>query len=122
VTRALAIVAAFACALAVFFVREATMSRPSPKDPSSRMDIVLRARPHNDRMDVSATTEALVRMCLLEAHGTRLEGEGRRVGELTWSFRIRPALEGTNQLQVHGCLEDAILDRYQAKVVEMRRL
>lgn len=98
------------------------MSRHTPSDPSSRMEVLVRARPHNDDIDVADATETLFAVCLLEARSRHTDRDVRRVDERTWSFRIRPALDESDQRQLRGCLEDARIDRYQADVVEMRLL
>lgn len=117
--RALALAAALACALGIFLVREATISRHAPTDPASHTDVVVRGRARSDAVDLPAATEALVGICLFEARTRRVDPETSRLDERTWSFRVRPALDEADERQLHGCLEDARVDHYLAEVVEI---
>ncbi|HEX6238318.1 MAG TPA: hypothetical protein VFZ68_14055 [Acidimicrobiales bacterium] len=119
--RALALTAALACALGIFLVREATISRHAPTDPASHTDVVVRARARSDAVDLPAATEALVGICLFEARTRQVDRTVSQLDEQTWSFRIRPALDEGDERQLHGCLEDARVDHYQAEVLDIVR-
>lgn len=120
--RALPVVAALLCAVAVIWLREAAMSRHERMDPDSRTEVVLRASDTDEGRRLEQRVRALFDVCLLEVHGTLAPNGYRRLGEDTFRFAVRPALDDTDERQLHGCLEDAHVDHIQGRVLEMDRL
>ena len=118
---ALAVVGLLAAVALIVVVREATMSRHVAADPSSRMDVVVAVRSDLDDVDLAEHAAALFLTCQLEVD-TDPVGPPQPVGDATFRFRIQPALDETDQRQLHGCLEDARIDHLQGSVVAMRRV
>lgn len=107
--------------LAVPLLADATMSRETPVDPQSKMEIVLVARashePHDTLTEMART---LFVGCRLQA-SSRLEEDGfRHLAEDRYRFVIAPSLNESDRRQLHGCLEDARVQHLQADVLSMR--
>lgn len=104
--------------LAVFALREATLSTHEPADPDSSVVLIVYAR--SERAEPGQTlpemVEALVLACRLEvpsdvAGPIRNEGDGR------FSTVLQPALDQTDRRQLRGCLEDWSIDHVLVDVV-----
>lgn len=113
-------VGAVACAIGLVVLRETTMSRHADGDPDSRTRVVLEGSTNHSGVDPSDRVLALFRLCELEVHGDLVDGGVERLGERRFSFTMAPALDRTDRRQLHGCLEDAVVDYLQAEVLEMR--
>jgi hypothetical protein len=122
VNRAVPVVAAAVVAVSVIALREAAMSVHEETEAGSRTEIVLRGSSNSDDMPLEQRVQALFQVCQLEVHSV-LEPDGfRRVDGDEFSFVVAPALDDSDERQLHGCLEDAVVDHVQARVLEMRVL
>ncbi len=102
---------------------EATMSRRTPVDPDSAMEVVLRVRishePENSAIEMART---LFAGCRLQVPATVDETGFKRLGSDRFRFVITPGLNQSDRRQLHGCLEDARLQHVQANVLHMREI
>ena len=104
--------------LAVWALREATLSTHGRIDPSTRLELVVRARTEGGERGqvLGEMVEALLLTCRLEvtadiAGPIRDEGDGR--------FRavLEPSLDQTDRRQLRGCIEDWTIDHLLVDVV-----
>ena len=114
----LAVLLAAATVGAIVALREATMTRHTPMDPSTEMELVLQASTNVPGADVDEMVEALFVSCQLQV-STNPTGPPTPLGGDTYLLGMRPALDESDQRQLVGCLEDAVLDRLQASVVSI---
>ena len=120
--RLLTVVAALGCALAIILLREQTMSRHVQPAPDSRSEVVVHVSTHGPERAPEDRAQALVGVCQLEVESALVDGSLRAVGDGDYSFAVQPALDASDQRQLHGCLEDAIVDHVQARVLTIRQL
>ena len=102
----------------IVVLREAMMTRHTPVDPDTEMHLVVRASSNVAEADVGEMVAALFSGCQLEV-ATDPVGPPTDLGSGEFLLRIRPALDESNQRQIAGCIEDAKIDRLQAKVLSM---
>lgn len=105
---------------ALFFIREATITRNLPVDADSTMEIVLRIHTNDERAEHRTLAEALFSVCQLQVDATRVAGPAPR-GDGTFGFRLRPTLDESDRRQLEGCIEDARIDHVQGDVLSLRR-
>lgn len=116
----LVVVGLFTATAAVFYLREATMTRHVAVDSGTAMEIVLRIHTNNESAERRTLAEALFSVCQLQVDATRVAGPIRR-GDGTFSFRLRPALDESDRRQFEGCIEDARIDHVQGDVLSFVR-
>lgn len=102
---------------------EATMTRYEPVPAGSRMAVVVEAHTKGytlfSRLQM---TRSLFLVCRLQANTTVLDEEFHVLAPDSFRFVIEPALDESDQRQLHGCLEDARVDQLQLKVNDIERL
>ena len=103
---------------AIVALRETTMTRHTPVDASTEMELVLHASSNVDDAHLDEMVEALFSTCQLQV-ATNPTGPPTPLGDDTYLLGMRPALDESDQRQLVGCLEDAVLDRLQATVVSL---
>ena len=103
---------------AIVALRETTMSRHTPVDVDTEMELVLHASSNVEEADLGELVEALFATCQLEV-ATNPTGPPTPLGDGTFLLGMSPALDESDQRQLVGCLEDAVLDRLQASVVSV---
>lgn len=117
--RALPVVVLAAATVAgTVVLRETTMTRHTPVDPTSEMELVLHASSNVPGADLDEMVEALFATCQLQVATDPL-GRPTDLGADTYLLGMRPALDESDQRQLVGCLEDAVLDRLQASVLSI---
>lgn len=115
---------AFVAAVGVMIpvVAEATMSKPTPVPPESRMEIVLQAdvshETYNSKVEM---VRSLFSACRLQVPTDPQEGRFEQVRD-RFRFVIQPALNESDRRQFRGCLEDLKLQHLEVDVLWMRRL
>ena len=117
VAVALVLVAVLAGVIAL---RQATMSvhHGAPPGSSTRVVVVASTR-STDGPSPAALTAAQVALCRVEVHDDTREPTLRPLGADRFAFDVRPALDESDRRQLHGCLEDARIDRVQLRVEGM---
>ena len=104
-------------AVAVFLLREATLSTHQPVDPDSRIELVIHVSTRGGEagQTVAEMAEAQVLTCRLEVNSDPVSpledlGDGR--------FRVvlAPSMDSTDQRQFRGCLEDWTIDHVSSDV------
>lgn len=104
--------------VAVWALREATLSTHGRIDPSTQIELVIRARTEGGErgQSLDEMVEALLLSCRLEvtadiASPIRDEGNGK--------FRVvlEPALDQTDRRQLRGCVEDWSIDHLRVDVL-----
>ena len=103
---------------AIVALREATMTRHTPVDPSTRMELVLHASSNVEETELDEMVEALFATCQLQV-ATNPLGPPTPLGDDDYLLEMSPALDESDQRQLVGCLEDAVLDRLQASVLSI---
>lgn len=114
-----ALLGVVAVAAAIVVLREATMTRHTPVDRDTEMHLVVQATSNVADADLPEMVAALLVGCQLEVPTDPL-GPPTDLADGAFLLRLRPALDESNQRQLAGCIEDARLDRLQARVVSMR--
>ena len=114
----LALLLAAATVGAIVALRETTMTRHTPVDPSTEMEVVLHASSNVEHASLGEMVEALFATCQLEV-ATNPTGPPTPLGGATYLLTMSPALDESDQRQLVGCLEDAMLDRLQASVLSI---
>ena len=106
--------------LGVLALREATLSTHEPVDPSSRVELVLRARNHHGEpgRSLDDMVEALMLTCRLEVP-TELVGPIRKESAGHYRVVLQPALDQTNRRQLRGCLQDWTIENLRVDVVAL---
>lgn len=101
---------------------EATMTRHEPVPSHSRMavEVAARTKGHTAYSRLQMT-RSLFMACRLQTNMTVL-GEEFEVLQDSFRFVIQPALDDSDQRQLHGCLEDARIDQLQVEVVAIDQL
>lgn len=117
---AAAIVLVVVLGVGIVAVREATISRHVRMPRTSTMEVVVDVEQRGGITPLDELAGALFDVCELEV-ATDAVGDPARDGH-RFTFVVRPALDETDQRQLRGCLEDAVVDHVQAAVVSMRRL
>lgn len=112
-----------AVGLGVVKMAELTMTRNEPVPADSRMAIVVEAQTkgqtYYSRLQM---TRSLFMICRLQADTTVLDDDFRVLEPNSFRFLIEPALDESDQRQLHGCLEDARIDQLQVEVVAIERV
>lgn len=118
-----ALLAAVGVAAGIWFLRDATMSTHTVRDPDSRMVILLAAdlRQPEPGQSLEEYTRAKVLSCRTEVGYSDPVGDLRPVGDGTGTFRVvlQPSIDDTDRRQLRGCLEDWNMDHIQIDVREM---
>lgn len=123
--RAIAIAfATAAVAAGVLLLRAETMSTHVEAPPGSRTEVIVRVDTRN--AESSATerelTYALVLACRLHVNAELRSSGLREVGPDTYGFTLSPALDESDQRQLHGCLEDTRIDHVQLAVARLENM
>lgn len=107
----------------VFAVREATESRHPPTAPTSRTVIDMAASTNLDGgpslrelVDAASTT------CRMEIGARPVGPAAVPIAGDRYRIVLAPALDGTEELQYRGCLQDWQIDHLMIDVVTIRRL
>ncbi|MDQ3384605.1 MAG: hypothetical protein M3503_01125 [Actinomycetota bacterium] len=103
---------------AIVALRETTMTRHTPVDASTEMEVVLHASSNVEQTNLGEMVEALFVTCQLQV-ATNPTGPPTPLGDDTYLLGMSPALDESDQRQLVGCLEDAVLNRLQASVVSI---
>ena len=114
----LVVVLAAAVVGAIVALRETTMTRHTPVEAGTEMELVLHASSNVEEADLDELVEALFTTCQLQV-ATNPTGPPTPLGDDTFLLAMRPALDESDQRQLVGCLEDAVLDRLQADVISI---
>ena len=103
----------------VWALREATLSTHGRVDPSTQIELVVRARTEGGErgQTLDEMVEALLLTCRLEvtsdiAGPIRARGQRAATGSCS-----QPALDQTDRRQLRGCLEDWTIDHLLVDVV-----
>lgn len=114
-----ALVALALAAVGVQKLAEATMTRHSRTHPMSKLEVVVHADTKRySPYTLEEMTSSLILTCRLEVKADTF-GEVEELPDDHFRFTIQPALDEADQRQLHGCLEDARIDRLQLGVVSM---
>ena len=106
-------------AVGVQKLAEATMTRHEPVAPTSELEVVVHADTKRySPYTLEEMTSSLILTCRLEVKADSF-GEVEELPDDHFRFAIRPSLDDADQRQLHGCLEDARIDRLQLGVVSM---
>ena len=114
--RALLVVLLVAATVgAIVALRETTMTRHTPVDADTEMELVLHASSNVEQANLTEMVGALFATCQLQV-ATNPLAPPTPLGNDTYLLEMSPALDESDQRQLVGCLEDAVLDRLQASV------
>ena len=117
------VVAVVGLAVGVWFLRDATMSTHTVRDPDSRLELLLAAdiRQSEPGQSLEEYTRAKVLYCRTEVGYSDPIGDLQPVDGDTGTFRVvlQPSIDDTDRRQLRGCLEDWNMDQIQIDVVEM---
>jgi hypothetical protein len=115
--------------LAVFGLREATLSTHQPVAPNSRMELIVSGKQRHPEatQTLAEQIEAQLLACRLEVNSDYVlteenESEVERLPDGTFRTILQPALDQTNEKQFRGCLNDWLLDGVQLDVVRLVEL
>lgn len=110
-------------AVAVFSLREATLSTHQRVPRDSRVQVVVSARARNleDDQTLAEAVEAQLVGCRLEV-ASDIVGEIEDLGDGRFRAVLTPALDQTNRRQFRGCVEDWRLDGLLVDVLQLERL
>ncbi len=108
----------------VFSLRDATMSRHTPQDPNSRLEVVIQAeRRGGERgQTLEEYTWAKVLSCRTEVAIADPVGGLEALpdtDERRFRFVLQPSLDATDRKQLRGCLEDWTVDHLEIGVDSM---
>lgn len=105
----------------VIALRQATMSVHHPAPPGSSTTVVVSASTKNREPTTSvvAMARAHIALCRLEVHDETVVPELQPLQGGAFEFRLEPALDDSDLRQLHGCLEDALIDHLQLTVERM---
>jgi hypothetical protein len=105
--------------VAVFFLREATLSTHEPVE-ARETELVVSAKTKGGERDqtLDEMVEAQVLACRLEV-ASDVAGPIESLGDGRYRAVLAPALDETNRRQFRGCLEDWVIDHVQLDVVEL---
>lgn len=108
---------------AIVKLAEATMTRHLPVDAGTHLAVTVEARTKGHspytRLQMAGS---LFMMCRLETEDTVVVDDFEVVAPDTFRFVIQPALDGADQRQLRGCLEDARVDQLQMHVLALERI
>jgi hypothetical protein len=122
VKRALLILGVAAVAsVSVDMIGDATQTRPDPKRPNSRTELVFRVETVSGLPELTAA-QGLWGACQGSALRTVLEPGMTALGDGRYRLVLQPALGRHARDRMTGCIEDVTLDRVKGKVVSMREL
>lgn len=121
------LVAAAVLGVAVWSLRDATMSVHTRQAPDSRLEVVVESEVwgRDDASTLAAYTHIKVAMCRTEVADTDLVVDLEPVDdehERLFRFVLQPSLDATDRKQFRGCLHDWNLDRVEVEVVSMTDL
>lgn len=117
-------VAVAAVVAGVLFLRAETMSTHTESPPGSRTEVVVEAATWNNPRSATQAelTHAVVLTCRLEVDAELRTSALRPVGQRAYAFMLEPALDESDEKQLHGCLEDAMVDHVQLRVRHLANL
>jgi hypothetical protein len=112
--------------VAVYFLRDETMSRHTVQDRDSRMEVIIRASLRGPEPGQSVDEYALAKVlsCRTEVAladpVTELEPVDRAEG--TFRFELQPGLDDADEKQFEGCMQDWSVDHLRIDVLTMTDL
>ncbi len=109
--------------LAVFALREATLSTHQPIPIDSEVEVVVEVESEGGEQGQTPQemVTALFLTCRLEVNSD-LVGEVELLGDDLYRAVLRPAMDQTNRRQFRGCLEDWTIDQLLVDVVRFEDL
>ncbi len=107
-------------AVAVFALREATLSTHQPVAPTSRIELVVAARTKGGEpsQTVAEMAEAQLLACRLEVNSDPV-GPLEDIGQARFRAVFSPSLDETDRRQFRGCLESWTIDHFQLDVLRL---
>ena len=102
----------------VWALREATLSTHGRIDPSTQLELVVRARTEGGERGqlLEEMVEALLLTCRLEVTAD-IAGPIRHEGDGQFRAVLEPSLDQTDRRQLRGCIEDWTIDHLLVDVV-----
>lgn len=108
---------------AIDALADATMSRETPVDPSSHLEVVIEARVVREpNMSLHDVLYALVTTCRTQVDARADDAGLVEIDDDRFRIVITPAVNESDRRQLHGCIEDARVQHLQAEVLSMRQL
>ena len=105
--------------VAVFFLREATLSTHDTAG-GREMELVVSAKTRDPERSqtLPEMVEAQVLTCRLEVNSD-ITGPIEELGDGRFRIILTPAMDDTDRRQFRGCVEDWIVDHLQVNVIEL---
>ncbi len=109
--------------IAIPILANATMSKRTPVDEGSTMEVIMTARiSHEPQNSIGEMARTLFATCRLQVPAVVHEEGFRRLATDRFRFVIQPSLNESDRRQLHGCLEDSRLQHLQADVIAIREI
>jgi hypothetical protein len=97
-----------------------TQDRPDPVEPGSRTTVTFKVTSRLHPTGQLADAQALWGACQGTSHAVALEPGVEPAGPGRFAVTVTPRLGAHAARRLRGCLEDVIIDRVQAQVVDLR--
>lgn len=107
----------------ILALRDATLSTHQAVRADSRIELVIRVRPHGAErgQTLTETTEALVLVCRLEVSSDPV-GPIEDLGEGRFRAVLQPSMDTSDRRQFRGCLEDWNVDHVRIDVEHLAEI
>lgn len=99
-----------------------TQTRPDPRKPNSRSEVILEVRTRDPRVSKRFAAEALWGACQSTARRTVIEPGMQAIGEARFRIVVQPALGRHARDRLTGCLQDLTIEEILGTVIEMREI
>ena len=101
---------------------DATQTRPDPRRPNSRSEVIMEVRTRDPRSSKKFAAEALWGACQSTARRTVIEPGMQETGPGTFRIVVQPALGRHARDRLTGCLQDLTIEEIQATVLDIREV
>lgn len=99
-----------------------TQTRPDPRQPNTRSEVVLEVRTRDPRASTRFAAEALWGACQSTARRTVIEPGMQAVGDDRFRIVVQPALGRHARDRLTGCLQDLTIEEILGTVISMREI
>lgn len=118
---AIALALAIAASFGIDALADRTQDRADRHPAGRYSDLIVRVSTRGARTPPPVAAMGLWGACQGTVPSRLVDGP-LALGENRFRLRLRPALGEHAKRRLHGCLEDATIDRVQAKVLEVRSI